>query len=60
MGFYIGAWKIDYFWVYVKMISSILLCILEEIAGGGFMSVAVGVSDMQQMTPDTRYVTYDM
>ena len=44
----------------VKICSSILLCILGELAGGGVMAVDVGFSDIQQVTGDTRHVTHDM
>ena len=33
--------------------SSILLCIMGELVGGGSVAVAVGVSDMRQVTGDT-------
>ena len=32
---------------------NILLCIVGELAGGASMAVAVGVTDMQQVTRDT-------
>ena len=37
--------KVD-FWVLFKISSSILLCILGEVPGGGSVALAVGVSDM--------------
>ena len=37
-------------WFQVKISSSIRLCILGELAEGGSMAVALGVSDMQQVT----------
>ena len=40
-------------------VKKILPCILGDVAGGGSMAVAVGVSDMRQVTGDTRHVTHD-
>ena len=39
-----------------------MLCIVdvEELAWGGFMALAVGVSDMSQVTGDMRHVMHDM
>ena len=44
-------------WVLVHISSSILVCILGELAGGGFEVVAVGVSDMWHATRDTLHLT---
>ena len=41
----------------VKISSRILLCILGELAEGGSVAVAVGVSDMRQETPNTQHMT---
>ena len=43
----------------VKVSSSIMSCILVELAEGGSVAVAVGVSDMQQVTGDMRHMTHD-
>ena len=40
-------------------VSQLTLCIVEELAGGGSVAVAVGVSDMRQMTGDTQHLTPD-
>ena len=46
------------FWVEFKISSSILLCIQQgEWAGGGFVAVAVGVSDMWQVKGETQHMT---
>ena len=46
-------------WVKVKISSKILLCILGELAGGGSVAVAVGVSDIWQVTGDMQNGTRD-
>ena len=38
---------------------AILLCMVGELAGGGSVAVAVGVSNMLQVTSDTGHVTHD-
>ena len=38
----------------------ILLCMVGELAGGGTMTVAVGVSDMWQLTRNMWHLTHDM
>ena len=43
---------LDFFYLKLWVLQTILLCIVEELAGGGFMDVAVGVGDMSQVTPD--------
>ena len=46
-------------WVQLKISTNILLCVLGELAGGGSEIVAVGVSDMWQVTGDIQHVTCD-
>ena len=41
----------------VKISSSIKLCIVGELAGGGSVAVAVGVSDRWQVTPNMWHLT---
>ena len=36
---------------------TILLCIVGKLAGGGYVAVAFGVSEMCQVTGDTRHIT---
>ena len=38
---------------------TILVCIVEELAGGGSLAVAVGVSDMGKVTHDMHQITHD-
>ena len=39
--------------------NSIILCTVGELAGRGSMAVAVGVSDMRQVTGDLSHLTFD-
>ena len=41
------------------MSSSILLCIVGELAGGWSKAVGVDVNDMQQVSGDTQHLTPD-
>ena len=41
--------------LWVKISSSIRVCIAEEYVGGGSVALAVGVSDMVQVTDDTKH-----
>ena len=43
----------------VKISISTVLCLLGELAWGGSMAVALGLSDMWQVTGDTRHRTRD-
>ena len=40
-------------------LQTILLCIVLELAGGGSVAVAVGISDMLQVKGDMRHLTPD-
>ena len=43
----------------MKISSRILLCIMGELTGVGFVAVAVGVSYIRQVIDDTRNMTHD-
>ena len=49
----------DNFWVSGSLQTS-WLCIMGELAGGGSVAVAVGISDMWQVTCNTWHMTHDM
>ena len=43
----------------IGSLQTILLCIIGELAGRGSVAVAVGASDMLQVTSDTRHVKHE-
>ena len=47
----------DCWWIVVNISTSILECIVWELAGGGSMAVAVGISEMWQGMWDTWHLT---
>ena len=58
--FYFQVFATYYGLVHVNISSSILLCILVKLSGWGSLAVAVGVSDMWQVTFDMWHVTPDI